>query len=165
TWFYNAHMKSSTAKSILLCTLSGILLGLSQPLYWPALFGPVGKHQELLGALALVAYVPFFWVIRKENLKATFFYTLFTMTLQYTIVLYWIFNALHDYGDIAVLPSSVITLLLPMILALMGSAFFTIGRFISIKFSCSFFIFAPICLTALEYFRNFQIFGGFPWGN
>lgn len=152
--------------SAALCSIiAGILLGFSQPFFMPALFGSVGEHQWLLGALALIGYVPFFWAIRHQSLKATFWLTLLMMMIQYTIILYWLFIALRDHGHVASLLSVIIMLMVPLILALKGSAFFCLGRFISMHFSWDFLWIAPLCLTGLEYFRNFQLFGGFPWGN
>lgn len=158
-------MNSKIATPLFLCLISGLLLGASQPIYWPDVFGHVGHYQWFLGALAFIAYAPFFWALRDKSLKETFWLTLFTMTVQFTVVLYWIYIALHDHGHISPIPAALITLLLPLILAFKGGVFFAIGRFISIHFSISFFLIAPVCLTAIEYFRNFQIFGGFPWGN
>ncbi|USN50559.1 MAG: apolipoprotein N-acyltransferase [Myxococcales bacterium] len=157
-------MKDNFLKSLGLCLLSALLLGVSEPLLMPALFGS-HPAPEFFGLLALVGYVPLFSVLLKSNIKQVFFSTFFTLTAQYTIVLFWIYIALHVYGHIAPLPASAITLLLPMILALMGAVFFSLARFLSLHYKKSFLLYAPLALCAAEYFRNYYLFGGFPWGH
>jgi len=90
---------------------------------------------------------------------------MFTLTLQYTIVLFWIYIACHDYGDIPPLGSAGLAILLPMEVAFMGALFFTWGKFLSTRLGISFFYVAPFALCAMEYARNYVPFGGFPWGN
>lgn len=153
------------AKDILFCILSGVLLGFSQPFFMPELGDELGKWQYLLGTLALVGYVPYFLSVRTKSLKTVFWLTLLMMTIQYTIVLYWLYIAVHIHGNVAVIPALTITLLVPLILALKGCVFFTMARFISQRCSVSFFLIAAVALTSLEYFRNYYLFGGFPWGN
>lgn len=155
----------TTLVTIFSCIVSGLILGLSQPLYMPTLSVDMHQQQAWLGLLAFVGYVPLFLVIARSNLKATFIIAFLTITWQHTVVLYWIYIALHVHGHIAPVAASVITLLLPMILALMGSVFITLGRFLSLRFNISFLVIAPFALCAAEYFRNFYLFGGFPWGN
>lgn len=157
-------MKGNFRKPLGLVILSALILGISQPLLMPALFGSE-PAPEWLGLLCLCGYVPLLQVIKNRTLKETFLYSFLMVTLQYTIVLFWIYIALHVYGHISPLPASIITLLLPMKLALMVAVFFSIGRFLSIHFKRSFLWFMPAALCSAEYFRNYYLFGGFPWGH
>jgi len=152
-------------KTIILCLLSALLLGISQPLYVKGLIETPLSYQSWLGLLAFVGYVPLFLLVNRSNLKAAFWMTFFTMTVQYTVVLYWIYIALHVHGHIMPILAALITLLLPMVLALKGALFITLARFLSLRFNVPFLILAPFGLCAGEYFRNYYIFGGFPWGN
>jgi apolipoprotein N-acyltransferase len=152
-------------KAWLLCLLSAVTLALAQPLFVPWLFGTMSPYQFLMGALALVGYVPLWLVISERGLRATFIMSFATITLQYTLVLYWIYIACHDYGDVAPLSSAAITVLLPMEIALVAALFFCWGRWVSKRLGWPFFIIAPLAITAMEYFRNYLPFGGFPWGN
>lgn len=152
-------------KSFFLCLTSAILLGFAQPYYMPDLFGEVSSFQNYLGILALVGYAPLFLALADKSLKQTFWWAFFSLSVQYTIVLYWMYIALTVHGHIAPVLSGLITLMLPFLLALKISLFLTMGRFLSQRFSLSFLWIAPIALCAGEYFRNFYIFGGFPWGN
>lgn len=151
--------------SLLWCTLAGVLLGIAQPLYMPLLFGDVSALQNYLGLFALVGYVPFFCVLAKQSLKSCFWLTAYTWTVQFSISLYWIYVALHVHGHIAPVPSALITIVLPFVLGLLATSFFVIARLLSLRFSRSFLWFAPLALCSAEYFRNYYIFGGFPWAN
>lgn len=130
----------------------------------PALFGSK-PAPEFFGLLCLFGYAPLLLLIKNRTLKEVFLYTFLMVTIQYTVVLFWIYIALHVHGHISELPASVITLLLPMILALMAAVFFSLGRFLSIHFKQSFLWFMPAALCSAEYFRNYYLFGGFPWGH
>ena len=152
-------------KSFLLCLTSAVLLGFAQPYYMPELFGEVTPYQHYLGLFALIGYVPLFLAVAHKSLKQTFWWAFFSLSVQYTIVLYWMYIALTVHGHISPPLSSLITLMLPFLLALKISLFLTMGRFLSQRFSVSFLWIAPCALCAGEYFRNFYIFGGFPWGN
>lgn len=147
------------------CLISAIFLGISQPLFMPQLFSESSAQQSFLGLLVLIAYVPWFLVVRSKDLRATFILIFTAMTLQFSVVLYWIYIALHVHGHISPVPAALITVVLPMILALKGALFFTMGRFLSMRFNLSFLVIAPAVLCSCEYFKNFYIFGGFPWGN
>jgi apolipoprotein N-acyltransferase len=151
--------------SFLLCLLSGLVLGFAQPFYMPSWFGPVLPHQHWFGLLAFVGYVPLFLAIANKNLKQTFLWAFFSLSVQFTIVFYWMYIALNVYGHIPPIFSGLITLLVPFLMALKVGVFLTMGRFLSQRFSVPFLYIAPFALCAGDYFRNFYVFGGFPWGN
>lgn len=151
--------------SLLWSILSAILLGFAQVCYMPILFGDVGAYQQYLGLLGFIGYVPLFLLLDLKPLKKVWAWSFLSLSLQYTIILYWLYIPLNVYGHLPPLIASLITLLLPLLLALKISVFLTIGHFIKDRYGISFFIMAPIALCAGEYFRNFYIFGGFPWGN
>lgn len=160
-----AKFNRQLAFDLWLCAIAGILLGISQPIYIPNWFGEISNFQDWLGGLALIGYVPLFVVIAKKNLKSTFWLSFAAMTLQYTIVLYWIYIALHVHGHIPPIAAAIITLLLPMLLATLGGLFLVLARFLSVRFKVSFFLVVPFALCAYAYVLNFYPFGGFPWGN
>lgn len=151
--------------SLILCVISALALGFAQPFYMPAWFGEVSGYQQWLSILTFVGYVPLFLAIANKNLKSTFWLSFFSLSVQFTITLYWIYVALHVHGHIPPIFSGIITLCLPFLLALKISVFLVIARLVSDRFSWSFFLIAPVALCAGEYFRNFYVFGGFPWGN
>jgi apolipoprotein N-acyltransferase len=151
---------------MVLFSLAGaILVGFSQPFYVGQPSDPMKGMSIWLGLLSLIGYVPLFIAISRRNLKFSFLLSLLFIAVHHTIALYWIYIALNVFGAIPAIPASVITVLVAIILGLMGAAFFTIGRFLSQRFHISFLILAPMTLCAAEYFRNFYLFGGFPWGN
>lgn len=145
--------------------MSGIGLGFSQPFFMPGSSFSIGDTQKWLGLLSLISYVPLFLLITKENVKSTFIFSSLTMVVHFLITFYWIFVPLNVYGGVHWFLSAIIILLMAIVLALLVAPFITIGRFLSQKFSCDFLFVAPLALCAGEYFRNYFVFGGFPWGN
>jgi apolipoprotein N-acyltransferase len=151
--------------SFFLSILSALVLGFAQVFYMPWLFGEVEPYQKYLGLLAFIGYAPLFLLLDNKPLKQAFGWAFFSLSVQYTIILYWLYIPLNVYGHLSPFLSGLIALLIPLSLALMGSVFLTIGHFIRDRYAISFFLIAPIALCAGEYFRNFYVFGGFPWGN
>src|SRR5262245_29568867 len=111
----------SLATKIVVSIFSGVLLGLSQPLYINGLVDTTEQHY--LGLFAFVAYVPLFFVLASETLKRCFGLSVLAITVHHIIVLYWIYLALNVHGHIQPLPASLITVLLALVLALMGAVF------------------------------------------
>lgn len=142
--------------------ISGLLLGFSQP-FFTENFSLADINW--LGALALVAYVPLLLVVAQANLKHAFFQSFVAIFIQYSIVVFWIYIAVHVHGHVAAVPSVLVTMGLAWLMAVKGAVFFTAGRFLSQRFNISFLWLAPFTICALEYFKNFYVFNGFPWGN
>jgi apolipoprotein N-acyltransferase len=142
--------------------LSGLFLGMAQPFYtdsWPL------ANQNILGLLGFVGYVPLLLILEEQNLKNVFKRTFVAVLVQYSISLYWIYIAVHVHGHVPPIPASLITLALAAILALKAGLFFTLGSFLSNRYNISFLWIFPLVICAVEYFKNFYLFGGFPWGN
>lgn len=142
--------------------LSGLVLGFSQPFFTPG-FSLIDHNW--LGALGFVGYVPLLLLLRKSSLKQTFLYSFLAVSIQYCVIVYWIYIAVHTYGHVAPLPSMLITFALAALMATKAGIFFTIGRYLSDYLNTSFIWLSPIVICALEYFKNFYVFGGFCWGN
>lgn len=157
-------MSAQNYKNIGLAVVAGLILGLSQPLYVHG-FIDVTPLQSYLGLLAFIGYVPFFWAIAEQNLKRTFMLSTMAIAVHHIVALYWIYIALHVHGHIEPVPAAIITVLLGIILGVMGAIFMTLGRYLSTRFAISFFYVAPLAICASEFFRNYYLFGGFPWGN
>lgn len=118
-----------------------------------------------MGLLALFGYVPWLLALKRSSIRQAFWLSLLAATIQYYIILYWIYIPLHDYGFVHPALSILITFLLALLMGLKNGLFFAIARHISIRSNYSIFLVAPLALTTLEYVRNYYIFGGFPWGN
>ncbi len=138
-------------KDILLSLLSGILLVLSFPNF----------DLELLAWFALV---PLFYSIDGKGLYHSFILGFFTGVISFLGIIYWIIVAVHTYGDVPLIPSGFILLLLVVYLSLYIGAFAFLTRFVQNRSGLRTFLFTPALWAALEYLRSFLL-SGFPWAN
>ena len=138
-------------KDILLSLLSGILLILSFP-------------NVDLEFLAWFALVPLFYSIEGKGLFQSFKLGFLTGLISFLGILYWIIVAVHTYGNVPLILSGFILLLLVGYLGLFIGAFAFLARLIQIRSGFQTILFAPILWSALEYLRSFFL-SGFPWAN
>jgi len=138
-------------RDILLSLLSGILLVLSFPRF----------DLELL---AWVALVPLFYSIAGKGLYHTFMLGFLTGLVSFLGIVYWIIVAVHTYGNVPLIPSGFILLLLVVYLSLYIGAFTYLTRLIQMRSGLQTLLFAPLLWVALEYLRSFLL-TGFPWAD
>ncbi len=138
-------------RDILLSLLSGILLILSFPNYD-------------LEFLAWIALVPLLHSIEGKGLFSSFKLGFLTGILSFLGILYWIIVAVHTYGNVPLILSGFILLLLVLYLSLFIGAFTSLTRLIQARSGLQIIFFAPFLWVALEYLRSFLL-TGFPWAN
>ena len=138
-------------KDVFLSLLSGILLVLSYPNFD-------------LEFLAWFALVPLFYSIRGKDVIPSFFLGYLTGFIAFLGILYWIVVAVHTYGNVSLLPSVLILLLLILYLSLFFGTFTMLIRLVQLRFGSRMIILAPLLWVALEYLRSFLL-TGFPWAN
>jgi apolipoprotein N-acyltransferase len=138
-------------RDILLSLLSGILLILSFPNFD-------------LEFLAWFALVPLLYSIEGKGLVHSFKLGFLTGVVSFLGILYWIIVAVHTYGNIPLIPSAFILLLLIGYLSLFIGAFTFFARFIQMHSGFQTVLFTPMLWVALEYLRSFLL-TGFPWAN
>jgi apolipoprotein N-acyltransferase len=138
-------------KDILLSLFSGILLILAFPKF----------DLELL---AWVALIPLFFSVEGKGLYHSFILGFFTGIISFLGIIYWIIVAVHTYGNVPLILSGFILLLLVVYLSLFVGAFAFLTRFIQMRSGFQTFLFAPVLWVALEYLRSFLL-SGFPWAN
>ena len=138
-------------RDILLSLLSGILLILSFPNFD-------------LEFLAWFALVPLFYSIEGKGLRLSFELGFLTGIITFLGILYWIIVAVHTYGNIPLIPSGFILLLLVAYLSLFIGVFTYLTRFIQIRSGLQTMLFTPLLWVALEYLRSLLL-TGFPWAN
>jgi apolipoprotein N-acyltransferase len=136
-------------RDILLGFFSGILLILSFPNF----------DLEILAWFALV---PLLVAIEGKELYQAFKLGVFTGFVSFLGILYWIIVAVHTYGNVPLILSGLILLLLIAYLSLFIGAFTFLTRLIQIRSGIQTIFFAPILWVALEYLRSFFL-TGFPW--
>ena len=138
-------------KDLLLSFLSGILLVLSFPNF----------DLEFLVWFALV---PLFYVIEEKGLWSSFKYGFLIGFISFLGILYWINVAIHNYGNVPLIPSILILLLLVGYLSLFVATFAFLYRFIQIRLGWETLLLAPLLWVSLEYLRSFFL-TGFPWAS
>jgi apolipoprotein N-acyltransferase len=136
-------------KDILLSLLSGVLLVLSFPNF----------DFEFLAWFALV---PLLLSIEGKGLYYSFKLGFLTGLTSFLGILYWIIVAVHSYGNVPLVLSVVILLLLVVYLSLFIGAFTFLTRLIQVRSGIETFFLTPIIWAALEYLRSFLL-TGFPW--
>ncbi len=142
-------MKVMRKRDILLCLSSGALLILSFP------------HFDL-EFLAWFALVPLFFSVASKGLRRSFELGFLTGVVAFLGMLYWIIVAVHTYGNVPLIPSGLILLLLVAYLSLYIGAFTFLTRFIQIRSGLQTILFAPFLWVGLEYLRTYLL-TGFPW--
>ncbi len=135
----------------LLSLLSGILLILSFP-------------NLDLEFLAWFALVPLLYSIDGKGPYHSFRLGFLTGIVSFLGILYWIVVAVHTYGNIPLIPSVFILLLLVVYLSLFIGVFTFLTRLIQIRSGLQTFLFIPFLWVALEYLRS-HLLTGFPWAN
>ena len=136
-------------RDVLLSLLSGILLVLSYPNF----------NFEFLAWFALV---PLLHALRDKSTLAGFTLGYLAGFTTFLGILYWIVVAVHTYGNIPLLPSLLILLLLILYLSLFFGTFTLLVHLVRQRFGSRMLIVAPFLWVALEYVRSF-LMSGFPW--
>ncbi|HNX90288.1 MAG TPA: apolipoprotein N-acyltransferase [Candidatus Omnitrophota bacterium] len=120
-----------------LAVISGLLAFLSFP--------PSGYSF-----LAWIAFIPFFFFIRRTDLRGAFFCAYLAGIVFFGTLLYWLVNV-----------SFLGTVLLILYLAVYFGIFGVVAFLVS-KYSVE-ILFLPFAWVAVEYLRG-HVFSGFPWG-
>ncbi|OGQ01671.1 MAG: apolipoprotein N-acyltransferase, partial [Deltaproteobacteria bacterium RBG_19FT_COMBO_46_12] len=117
-----------------------------------------------LEVLAWFALVPLLYSIEGKGFVDSFKLGFLTGIVSFLGILYWIIVAIHTYGNVPLILSALILLLLILYLGLFIGAFTFLTRLIQIRLRFQTILFAPILWAALEYLRSFLL-TGFPWAN
>lgn len=134
--------------------LAGVLLTLCQPVGWDI-------H---LGWIAWIALLPLFIVLPSAPSNELFFMGLVSGAVHFITGLYWITFTLNTYGNLNILASFFVMLLL----AFLETAYLIIfalvaGRILKNYPRTPSLVTLPLLWVAVEYLRTITPFGGFPW--
>jgi apolipoprotein N-acyltransferase len=129
--------------------LTGVLLFLSFPLFD-------------LGFLAWLSLVPLIYFIKKESLPFSLFQGFMAGVIFYFLSLPWIAQVMNTYGNLNLVLSYLILLLLVVYLALYIGFFTIVLSFLFRKYGQKALLLAPFIWVALEYAKNYLL-SGFPW--
>jgi apolipoprotein N-acyltransferase len=144
-------METMKTRDFLFSLLSGILLTLSFPNFD-------------LEYLAWFALVPLLYSVEGQGLWISFKLGFLTGFVSFLGILYWIIVAIHTYGNVPLLISGLVLLLLVGYLSLFIGAFTLLYRFLQIRLKLRTVLLAPLIWVSLEYFRSFFL-TGFPWAS
>jgi len=133
-------------RDIPLSLLSGVLLIFSFPNFD-------------LEFLAWFALVPLFYSISRKGTFHSLLLGLLTGIVSFLGILYWIIVAVHTYGNIPLILSAFILLLLVLYLSLFIGVFTFLIRYIQIRLKLQTVLFAPLLWVSLEYLRSFFLTG------
>jgi apolipoprotein N-acyltransferase len=133
----------------ILSLLSGILLALSFPNFD-------------LEFLAWFAFVPLLYAAEGKGPLQGLMLGFVMGFVSFLGTLYWIIVAVHTYGNIPLVPSAMILLLLIGYLSLYPATFGFFHRLLQNRFGFQAIILLPLLWVALEYLRSFFL-TGFPW--
>jgi apolipoprotein N-acyltransferase len=136
-------------RSASFAAVSGILLAASFP--------TIG-----LPYLAWIALVPLFISLKDRTVRQGFWLSGITGLFYFTGTVHWVTNSIHFYGNVPILPASLVTLLLCAFLALYPALFGAAAVSLKKDRPALFVIAAPALWTALELARTY-VFSGFPW--
>jgi len=136
-------------KDILLSLFSGVLLILSFPNF----------DFEFLAWFALI---PLLYSVEGKGLLPACALGFLTGFVSFLGILYWIIVAVHTYGNVPLIPSGLILLLLVMYLSLFMGLFTFLTRLIQTALGLRTILLAPIIWVSLEYLRS-VLLTGFPW--
>jgi apolipoprotein N-acyltransferase len=112
--------------------------------------------------LAWVALVPLLVSLKEQTAKNGFWLGGITGLAYFAGTVHWVTNSVHFYGNIPVVPASLITLLLCSYLALYPALFGAAVVSLKKYYPSLSFIAAAALWTALELARTY-VFSGFPW--
>ena len=138
-----------TRRSLALAVLSGLLLAASFP-------GPGYSF------LAWFALVPFLFALRGQTVRTGLLLSFLFGLVFFCGTVSWVFNSIHVYGHVTLLPASFITLLFCVVLALFIAPFGAVIVHVRATRPGIVFLAAPAVWVTLELART-HLFSGFPW--
>ena len=142
-------MRPRFARFLIPPVASGLLLALSFPLFD-------------IESLAWVALVPLLLAIRGSSWKAAFGQGWLAGLVFFAVTLYWVINAMHEYGKLSFVVSFLVMLLLASYCALYVGSFCAVLTAIPDRHGLFRTWTAPALWVALEWART-HLFSGFPW--
>jgi len=117
-----------------------------------------------LECLAWFALVPLLYAIDGKDGFKSFKLGFLTGLFSFLGIIYWVIVAVHTYGNIPLIISAGILLLLVIYLSLFIGGFTFLTQFIQVQLGTKSFLLAPLLWVSMEYLRSFLL-SGFPWAN
>ncbi len=146
--------------------LGAICLGFSQPFVHETFGEKPIDSSGLTGLFALVGWLPLLLTFKQStSLKQIFWRSVFVITIQRSIVMYWLLVAMSVFGGIPLPIAIFFLLLLTGFLACFTAGGFVVGKIIADRFNWPLWLCLPTGFACMEFLLNFAPAGGYPWGN
>ncbi len=112
--------------------------------------------------LAWIALVPLLIALWRKNAKASFFLGTLTGFVYFLGTIYWIFHSVYFYGNVPVILSLLILILLCLYLGAYIGVFSVLFNYLSKVSRFPALFIAPVLWVTLEFLRTYAL-TGFPW--
>ncbi len=114
--------------------------------------------------LAWIALIPLLVLLYDKPVGQSFKLGILFGTVYFFGTLYWIYNSLHQYGSISLVPSLLVVLLLSIYLSFFPALFCMLYSAVIRKTDLPVLFVAPVLWTSLEFLRSY-VLTGFPWSS
>jgi apolipoprotein N-acyltransferase len=151
--------KLSRKYAVLLAVVSGVVTAFA----FPTRFGSVMFPN--LGFLAWFSLMPLFVAVYHASVRRAFLLSFLTGFIYYSISLYWVFNALNEYGNLSSATSLGVMFLMMVLLATFVALAPTWVTWFRRRWGGSPIYLLPVAWVTVVLARNFYPAGGFPWDN
>ena len=137
--------------------LSGILAGLA----YPARFD--GTHLPDLGFLGFFCWVPLMVAVTQVSARRAFSLSFVAGIFHFAISQFWLYRALHTFGNLSATVSVAMLGLLIVVLSAYFGLIFFLSAFLQSRWNISSLWTRPLVWVAIEYLRHIGPMGGYPW--
>ena len=149
-----------------LAALSGLLIGVSQPILIESLGGrAVLDGTGLTGLLAFIGLVPAFVAMDGQGPKRAYGIGFVTWLVAFCCIIHWIFTTVSVYGGMPAPVGLAVLLALCSAMAAYVAASFAVTRVLVRFYGVPQWVVLPLAIGAVELLRNVGPLGGFPWGS
>jgi apolipoprotein N-acyltransferase len=150
----------------MLSVLSGLLVGISQPILIESLGGrAVLDGSGLTGLIAFVGLVPAFVAMEGQGPKRAYAVGFVTWLVAFCCIIHWIFTTVSVYGGLPVAFGLVTLLALTSAMAAYVASSFAVTRVLVRFYRVPQWVVLPLAVGGVELLRNVGPLGGFSWGS
>ncbi len=149
-----------------LAALSGVIIGVSQPILIESLGGrAVLDGSGLSGLLAFIGLVPAFVAMDGQGPKRAYAIGFVTWLVAFSCIIHWIFTTVSVYGGMPAPVGLAVLLALCAAMAAYVASSFAVTRVLVRFYGVPQWAVLPLAVGAVELLRNVGPVGGFPWGS
>jgi apolipoprotein N-acyltransferase len=149
-----------------LSVLSGLLVGISQPILIESIGGrAVLDSTGLTGLIAFVGLVPAFVAMDGQGPKRAYAVGFVTWVVAFCCIIHWIFTTVSVYGGLPVAFGLATLLALTSAMAAYVASSFAVTRVLVRFYNVPQWVVLPLAVGGVELLRNVGPLGGFSWGS